>query len=76
MDVPDESTHTVTVDDPSGEKGPLTILLMLKSVTSYFPVRPPTTQEWEEIPLWFVWWVHAYPSFMTMTTTLYERMAS
>ena len=49
---PDEFTHAIAVDDPSGDQDPLIIPLQINGVTSYFPVRTPTTSEWEddEIP--------------------------
>ena len=47
-DDPDESTHALQVGDPLDSGHPLTIPLSLKGVTSYFRVRKPTIQEWED----------------------------
>ena len=44
---PDERTHAVVVDDPVSNE-PLIIPLEIKGVTSFFPTRKPTRQEYEE----------------------------
>ena len=45
-EVPDETTHALQVMNPLDE-GLMNIPMSLFGVTSYFPVRKPTIEEWE-----------------------------
>ena len=47
----DSETHTVIIDDPLDPQEPLIIPLQLKSVTSYFPIRKPIVEEFENSDL-------------------------
>ena len=44
---PDEMTHSLQGLDPFNDDSPLFIPLSLSGVTSYFPVRKPTIEKWE-----------------------------
>ena len=47
-DNPDDSTHALSIPPSEGSGEGLHIPLSLHGVASYFPVRRPTTEEWEE----------------------------
>ena len=47
-DAPTSKTHAIEVDDPLDPSEPLIIPLQIKGVTSYFSVRKPTVDEYED----------------------------
>ena len=45
---PDDETHAIVAEDPLYSDEKLIITLSLKGVTSYLPVRKPSTEEYED----------------------------
>ena len=47
-DKPDDETHAIVVGNPLNTDESLTIPLMIKGVTRYFPTRKPSMREYED----------------------------